>query len=161
MTTRLWTALLMLAAVFALHGLQCTAGSTDSAAGHTAGHVAASPAGHGDVAAMTAEAAPVGLGSAGMSAIGEHSSGHPSVVAAVVAAATDTEHRGAPHDAAGHLWTVCLAVLAAGLAVLLALVAPRLLRLTRPAAALTWLRPHPGPALLRPPDLFALCVLRT
>jgi hypothetical protein len=54
---------------------------------------------------------------------------------------------------------VCLAVLAAGLAVLLAVLAPRLLRLVAPAAA-RLRRGAVWPALLRPPDLSSLCVLR-
>lgn len=160
MTTRLWTALLLLTAVFALHGLQCTADSTDPAAGHSTGHVLI-PAGHGDAAAMAAQAAPAALAAAGMAELAEQAPGHPEAAVAVVAGGTGTGHGSGPHDAAGHLWTVCLAVLAAGLAVLLAVTPSRLLRLAPPAAAPSWLRRRSWPALLRPPDLFSLCVLRT
>jgi hypothetical protein len=79
---------------------------------------------------------------------------------AAVAAPVDAGHGGAPHDWAAHLWTACLAVLAVALAVLLALLVPRLVQLGPPAPrnartrARGWLTPP------RPPDLSALCLLR-
>lgn len=155
MAARLWTALLLLSAVFAVHGVQCSAAVGD----HTAGHGAQ---------AMTLQAAPVGGGHTAMTAA---SSDHGASLttgldAAMTAAAPAVAllpggHDSAPAGAGGHLWTLCLAVLAAGLAGLLALLLPRPLTLLRAARA--GLRAHHFPsglALPRPPDLSALCLLR-
>ncbi|MFP5371807.1 MAG: hypothetical protein ACLGI3_13825, partial [Actinomycetes bacterium] len=80
-------------------------------------------------------------------------------VAAQPSAAPIGEHNNAPRGA-GHLWAVCLAVLAAGLAVLLTVLGSRLVP--------RWLAAWKGsgshttgvPWLPRPPDLHALCLLR-
>ncbi|MCW2676036.1 MAG: hypothetical protein JWR70_1076 [Modestobacter sp.] len=158
MAARLWTALLMLAAVFAMHGLQCTSAADES---HTAGGMHAASV----------------LSTASVAADG-HSPADPFVAMAVTHTAvmpmnsaappaTDLVEgspgagHGDPHGSTGHLWTLCLAVLATGLAVLLALLVPRLLALTIPALhrardrAPDWLAP------VRAPDLHALCILRT
>ncbi|TFV67216.1 UNVERIFIED_ORG: hypothetical protein E4P37_03395 [Bacillus sp. AZ43] len=156
MATRLWTALLLLSAVFAVHGVQCSAAVGDHAAGHGAPAVTlqAAPPDGGGHTAMTATlgdhtaALTTGLGAA--------------MTAAAPAVAMLTEgHGSGPAGAGGHLWTLCLAVLAAGLAALLALLLPRSLTLLRAARA--GLRAHlfpAGLALPRPPDLSALCLLR-
>lgn len=143
--------MLLLAAVFLGHGLQCGSGSGSS------GH-----ARHGDdtavVAAAFTAADPHLMSS-------DHSTGGPEIGA--TASSDDAVHTAtvgsAPghwHGLPGHLWAVCLAVLAAGLAVMLAVLAPRLLGLApsvtarRPSSGTHWRTP------LRPPDLSSLCVHR-
>lgn len=142
MNARLWTALLLLAGVFALHGLQCTAagssGTSDIAAVVTSSHVLAVP-----MTALT----------------GGHGDGllpDPTPGAAV---AVDTGHGSAPHDTPAHLWTVCLAVLAAGLVALLTTLITRRAVLSRRLTRVR-VRVAGGLASLRPPDLSALCLLR-
>jgi hypothetical protein len=163
MAARLWTALLVLAAVFAMHGVQCTT-AADSAA-----H-AATPAGHAADAvslAMTVLTPGHATATAGLTLadpiaavpIAGHADSGPATLAGAPAMAA-AGHGGAPHDAAAHLWTVCLAVLApAALAVLLALLGSRSVPLTAPALvyARARLRSLAPP---RPPDLSALCLLR-
>ncbi|MGY2004454.1 DUF6153 family protein [Blastococcus sp. SYSU DS1024] len=144
MRTRRWTALVLLAAVFALHGVQCLAGSTDLHAGH------AGPAG---MAAHPADQ-PGGV----VVTSGGSVPGHPAASSA--AALAGAGHEGAPDGTAGHLWTVCLAVLAAGLALLLAVLAPRPARVVPRGLARARARAAAGSLPLRPPDLSALCLLR-
>jgi hypothetical protein len=146
MATRLWTALLMLAAVFAMHGLQCASAADGT---HTSDAVhAPSYAVHAPSDAPTAPASE-----------GAHLAGGPAA-ADLAVAVVDDAHGSTPHESAGHLWTLCLAVLAAGIAALLTVLAPRLIGLAWPALrrvrgrAYRWLTP------LRPPDLSALCLLR-
>jgi hypothetical protein len=150
MAARLWTALLMLAAVFAMHGLQCTT----AAAGST----------HGSGAVHAATVAPAASAADGrMTGVGltDPMPGDSAVTRSDADAPADAGRGSTPHGAGVHLWTLCLAVLAAGFAVLLALLVPRLFGLVPPALrrarahAAGWSTP------LRPPDLFALCVLRT
>ena len=140
MGARLWTALLVLAAVFAMHGLQCAAGDGD-----------------GSAAASAHVVSPAHLGAVVLTAPG------PAHVGEMSVAGTPDEpmpgHGGAPHDTAAHLWTLCLAVLAAALAVLLTWLVPRARHLSAPAlgyarARLLSLAPP------RPPDLSAVCLLR-
>lgn len=161
MAARGWAALLLLAAVFAMHGLQCTAVGTDHAAGHGTAGIAVAPVGQleGGLYAGAVSSGPAAHGSV-------HDGGHGSVHAAATGAASPlagllaADHGSVPAGAVGHLWAVCLAVLAAGLAVLVALLLPRLLTLL--PAAWARLRTHApaGLAPLRPPDLHALCLLR-
>ncbi|SFF22331.1 DUF6153 family protein [Blastococcus tunisiensis] len=136
---RFW-AVLLLAAVFAMHGLQCAAGMLPAGgAHHTAPALAVAavgPVGHVTAGAPTPDG-PEHLGT--------------------TEAARDT-----PSPApSGHLEALCLAVAAAGLAVLLLALglpsrgvplSPRWHRAMRRPG---WLRPP------RPPDLHALCLLRT
>ena len=165
MAARLWTALLVLAAVFALHGLQCTtaAGGPGHAATH-AGHapdafslaMTALTAGSPDamVTAGIALADPIGA----VTIAGSAASG-PATPGAAATAMAAVGQGGLPHDGVAHLWTVCLAVLAAALAVLLAVLDPRSVQLTTPALGYARARLRSvGPP--RPPDLFALCLLR-
>ncbi|MGY1848049.1 MULTISPECIES: hypothetical protein [unclassified Blastococcus] len=154
MAARVWTALLLLAAVFAMHGLQCTAVGTGHTAGPDGAAVAAAPTGVLEGGLRT------GAVSHGLDA---HSTVHDTaamVAAAPLAGLLAADHGSAPAGAVGHLWALCLAVLAAGLAVLVALLLPRLLTLL--PAAWARLRTHAsaGLAPLRPPDLHALCLLR-
>jgi hypothetical protein len=151
--------LLLLGAVFAVHGVQCTAVAdggahtptpvavAGGATSPTAGHV------HLTVAVLaTTLTDPVGgVQTDGIAHVGRSGT-------AVGATSVPDGHGGAPDDTAGHLWTVCLAVLAAGLAVLLAVLAPRLALLT--AAVLTHARARLWSLAPRPPDLAALCLLR-
>ncbi|MGY1820520.1 hypothetical protein [Geodermatophilus sp. SYSU D00079] len=153
MTGRLWTAVLVLAAVFAMHGVQCAAALGDHATDHVstaapepAVSLDRAPGGH--PAAMTVDAAehPAATGAV--------------VVAAAPAALLAADHGSTPAGAVGHLWTLCLAVLAAGLVVLLALLLPRLLTLLPVAWARLRTHASAGLAPLRPPDLHSLCLLR-
>ena len=166
MAARGWTALLLLAAVFAMHGLQCTAAGADHAAGHGAAAVALAPAGLLDGGAHTSAS------STPTDAHGAHPDTTPMIVAAappaglLAAAAPPASLLAAGHDSTpaepgGHLWTLCLAVLAAGLAVLLTLLLPRTPALLDPPWARLRTRLPAGLAPLRPPDLHALCLLRT
>ncbi|MCZ2858184.1 hypothetical protein [Blastococcus sp. VKM Ac-2987] len=157
MAARGWTALLLLAAVFAMHGLQCTAAGTDHAAGHGAATVAVAPAGLLDGGAHTSAA------STPTDAHGAHRDISAMIVAAAapVAGLLAAGHDSTPADQGGHLWTLCLAVLAAGLAVLLTLLLPRTPALPGPPRARLRPRLPAGLAPLRPPDLHALCLLRT
>ncbi len=139
MAVRLWTALLLLAAVFTLHGLQCAVGD------HTAGSPGAGGEQHAAVAALTLPAAAAG-----------HAPAPGSVMAA--APAHDAPKR-TPHST-GQLWTVCLAVLAAGLAALLALILPRLVQLARSGLPRALADARRALMPLRPPDLSELCLLR-
>jgi hypothetical protein len=150
-TARLWTVLLLLAGLVAMHGWQCPAHSP-----------AATPA----EAPASAVAMGVPL------AAGEHMAGavapgvpgpmvdDPAVVEPLGAAQADAGHDRTSHGAAGHLWMLCLAVLAAGMAVLFSVFAPRLVGIA--VLALRRARARAGGRLNppRPPDLSALCLLR-
>ncbi|MGY1679925.1 hypothetical protein [Geodermatophilus sp. SYSU D01176] len=155
MTVRLWTALLLLAAVFTVHGAQCTAAAEGAG---SASHPAVGATGLGPIHSQLPATAPTILADPTdtVHATGAGHAGPPDT--AVTAAPASAGHGGAPHDAAGHLWTACLAVLAAGLAVLLAVLAPRLAHLTSPA--LTHARARFRSRTPRPPGLSALCLLR-
>jgi hypothetical protein len=145
MAGRLWTALLVLAGVFAVHGAQCTAAD--------GGHVATHPPTASIV--LTALAPGHAAEAAGVTAPTD-----PAPGAHIATTATAGDRRpDAPHETADHLWTLCLAVLAAALAALLAALLPRPARLTGPALihARARLRSLAPP---RPPDLSALCLLR-
>ena len=154
-TARDWAALLLLAAVFLGHGLQC--GSPSEGAAH-AGH-------GGDVPTVSVTIAAAGAHLTATAAVGgadAEASAPPTRHSDAAPATTAGSAPGHWHGLPGHLWAVCLAVLAAGLAVLLVLTGPRLLRRrTPPAASPSWLRGLSWPVPPRPPDLFCLCVLRT
>lgn len=137
-------ALLVLAAVFSMHGLQCVAGDPGNA--------------QSDMASMdgTFSAGETG-GTTALSATGHVSAGLGAV--AVEAAAT-TSHT--PFHSAVHTLAVCVAILLAGFAVLGALLVLR--RSARLSAngpvrirARSW---WTSTQLLRPPDLASLCLLR-
>ncbi|WNV74805.1 hypothetical protein [Geodermatophilus sp. DSM 44513] len=149
---RTWAAVLLLAAVFLGHGLQCDpAGATGPAAGAGAGH------------AVHVTAVPVEL-AASLTAT-PPAAGVPAPAGDAAAPHHDAaDVGGAPGhgpDLPGHLWAACLAVLAAGLAVLLGLAVPRLLARVLPTTAPARLPRRSAPPPLRPPDPFFLCVLRT
>ena len=139
MSARLVWVLLLLAAVFSMHGVQCVAADAD--------------AGHGTTSASTvihaASAEPV---RSTFMAVGHQA------FAAVPTAAPVSD--GLPAHGATY-WAVCLAVLLTGV-VLLGLAA-----LVRRASALVVRARAPSPLwhtgwfrLPRPPDLSALCLLR-
>ena len=153
MAHRRWLVLLLFAAVFAMHGLQCIgADATGAGSGHvmtlspsasgTAFVNDASPAGHAMNAPAEASAvvmlAPLGMATAETVSSGRH-----------------------PAGLMGHLWTVCLAVLSVGLAVLLATLAITRLRTWLPQLAPGGFARARTHVRLPTPDLFALCVLRT
>jgi hypothetical protein len=90
--------MLMLAAVFAMHGLQCTAAEHSTTSGHdpmpgTAVTLVSSLTADGH----PADAAPPGLGH---SMTGDQVTGP-------FDAAPGTGHGTVPHQGAGHLWTLC------------------------------------------------------
>jgi peptidoglycan/LPS O-acetylase OafA/YrhL len=154
MAARLWTALLMLAAVFAMHGLQCTSAAAHGTAdpttpAHAAAVAVAAPL---DADGHMADAATPGLPDP---LAGDQTAGP------LAAAPINTGYGDAPHGSVGHLWTLCLAVLAAGIAVLLALLAPRLVEPASPALRRARARTSAWLSPARPPDLFSLCTLRT
>ena len=146
--------LLLLAAVFTMHGLQCAGADSGAASGA-----------HGTVHAMAADGpdpvvhlvAPVAT-----IASADHLSAQPLVAAGpatTVGVPLGADHDSSPHGA-GRLRALCLAVLAAGLAALLLLLKGRLpsLMLPVPRRVIGQARGWPGPA--RPPDLHSLCLLR-
>jgi hypothetical protein len=146
MATRLWTALLLLAAVFAMHGVQCV--TSDSAMEHGSASLATVSSVGGHAAAVQLAAGMLGHFDA--AAVGD-------VPDAAAIAST-----GLPepwHDA--HVLAVCLAVLLAGLTVLGAVA-----RLRGRAILLVRGPPRPGRRFAawslrpRPPDLSVLCLLR-
>ncbi len=152
-TARGWAALL-LAAVLLGHGLQCGSPSDGAA---DAGHDRDIPTVSAPMAAagvhLTATAADHGADSSASAPLTTHSGASP--------ATTTGSAPGHWHGLPGHLWAVCLAVLAAGLAVLFVLTGPRLLRRrTPPTASPSWLSGLSWPASAAP-DPFRLCVLRT
>jgi hypothetical protein len=150
MAARLWTALLMLAAVFAMHGLQCTSAAAQSA-GVAPAHIATDALTSTDDHSAGATAP----GPADLMAADQAVTGPPA------ASSADPGHGSTPHGSVEHLRMLCLAVLAAGIAVLLAMTGARPIQLAPPALRRArtrvseWLPPP------RPPDLFALCLLRT
>ena len=149
MRARLWTALLLLAAVFAMHGVQCVAADPALAHGSTS------------LLAVASSGAPVAAVHVRAVAAEEprHSHGAAAHGAEEVAATGSTGPPAPWHDA--HIVAVCLAVLLAGLTVLGAV---RRLR----AMAVPPVRGSPPSRRClsraamqhRPPDLFALCLLR-
>jgi hypothetical protein len=145
---RCWWALVALAGVFAMHGLQCVS------------HDLHGQPGHGAATTLASLSLPAASGAAG-----------PSRAPDGPAASAAPDHRGhaaipprapgnPPSPLTADFWAVCLAVVAAVL-VLLAAVLMR--RWPAPRGPSPW-APMPrwarAPALPRPPDLFALCVLR-
>lgn len=159
MTARLWTALLVLAGVFVMHGAQCAAADGAGHPSPTAHSTALAPTGplmH-DVAEAATVMAGTGMALAGTVFADTPPTAHQAVGAVAVTVADIPSSDS--HGAAGHLWTVCLAVLASALAVLLAVLLPRF------ALAARLARPHARARLRslsppRPPDLSELCLLR-
>ncbi|MGY1842773.1 hypothetical protein [Modestobacter sp. SYSU DS0875] len=153
MAVRVWTVLLVMAGVFAMHGLQCaTAHDVDHGSGlHPAATTLAT-------APATAAAERPALVHAG-ARTGHGTAGGP-VAAADLTAPSVVEHEHTPGSPTGQLWSLCLAVLAAGIAALCPLLAPRLLSVAARLPAQVCSRVGSWPAPLRPPDLSALCLLR-
>ena len=146
--------LLLLAAVFTMHGLQCAAAESTAPPGaHGAIHAIAA-AGPDPVVLMAAPGA-------AMASADRMTAPH---LATAVTASTVAIPLGAHHDSvprgAGHLYALCLAVLAAGLAVLLLALLRGSRAITPPLARRAagrvweWLGPP------RPPDLYSLCLMR-
>ena len=134
-----WGALVAVAAVFLLNGAPCT------------GHDQRPETGQDAATSLTAAA-----------------SVHHSPLVGGASASSPAAERGGPGSegtqqpdrSTGELMAVCIAVLSAGLALLV----PLLLR-REPLSGQSWFRAYSqhwtsAPALPRPPDLFALCVLR-
>lgn len=146
MLRRAWV-LALLAAVFVMHGAPSMATGASAASG-------AVSSSHAEMASP------------------QDGGGAPSVAASPGSERTippaSTLDREQPEDglptqtSAGHLWAACLAVLLAGLVLFGALLIRRLPASLRRRAVARRLRGAPlwaGPP--RPPDLFALCLLRT
>ncbi|SDY71870.1 hypothetical protein SAMN05661080_04389 [Modestobacter sp. DSM 44400] len=147
-----WWVLLLLSAVFAMHGVQCLDGDGPATSVHAMSLSTWVP-GH-STASITAEASDVSpVGVAPMNLAG------PDLPAS--GTLDDAAHSGHPAGSMEHLWAVCLAVLSVGLAVWLAARVARpvttALRPSRPGRLGRASRARPR----RPPDIFALCVLRT
>ncbi|MGY1858532.1 hypothetical protein [Modestobacter sp. SYSU DS0290] len=149
MAVRVWTVLLVMAGVFAMHGLQC-------ATAHDAGHGSGLHPATTTLAAATAARPALALAGARPG----HDTADGPVVAADLTAPTVVEHERAPGSPAGYLWSLCLAVLAAGVTASCLLLAPRLLSVVARVPAQVCSRVGSWPAPLRPPDLAALCLLR-
>jgi hypothetical protein len=81
------------------------------------------------------------------------------VTAATVGVPLGTDHDSSPHGA-GHLWALCLAVLAAGLAVLLLALVRRSLAIRLPLLPRAIGRALGSFSPPRPPDLYSLCLMR-
>ncbi|MCW2741628.1 MAG: exported protein of unknown function [Blastococcus sp.] len=143
MSARLVWVLLLLAAVFSMHGVQCVAAHGEDGHGSTGSITAA--------LVESAASAPV--------AMGHQVSGDVPRVAPLAAIAV-LPHDSSTGDDAG-LWAVCLAVLMTGVVLLIAVALVR-----REAAFLLPARAVPAlwhtgwSRLPRPPDLSALCLLR-
>ena len=140
MGRRRWCALLLLAAVFAMHGVQCVAAVTDAPAHSVSALSVSAPAHDGHPA-----------GAPGSDRVPDHERlpGH------------DGAPAGAGHGPVDHLGAVCLAVLAAAslvvLAVLLGRASPGSPAPPRVPTAGLWRRLG---ELARPPELSALGLLR-
>ena len=143
-TRRLWV-LLLLAAIFSMHGAQYIAANAGLR------HAEVAVAQHG-----TEDPLDDGSLSGSMAADDQVQQADPSLAATAMAG-----QPGPSHGAAAHVWSLCLAILYAGLILLAA--AGLLGRVTAPVARGTashlslftgWSR------LPRPPDLSALCLLR-
>jgi Family of unknown function (DUF6153) len=155
MTGRGWTAALLLFAVLFMHGLQCDS-VADSAAHPGADPMVSVAVTAGDAGHQAdAVAAVDGRPAADLSSADLSSADH------ATAGALMTGNGGASHPEAAHLWAVCLAVLAAGLAILLSLLVARLAPLAHPAVTRALARAAGSLPRPRPPDLHALCLLRT
>jgi hypothetical protein len=156
MATRRWTAVLLLAAVFVMHGVQC------GSAGDGAAHAGTAPV--VSVAGVASASGDGQLTLAGAAGHGDPGPPRPTAIAPVAgghAVPVVGTSPGGGHGMSGHLWTVCLAVLAAGLALLLALLTPRLARLSADELTCAVSRAAGSLPLPRPPDLHTLCLLRT
>jgi Family of unknown function (DUF6153) len=141
---RLWV-LLLLAAVFSMHGVQCVAADVDSGHGMT-----------GTAHALVA--APVEVSSVGVGLAIASSVAHGMAPGSVVV--TETTGDGLPaHGTA--FWAVCLAIVLAGVVLLgvVALIRTPWARAVR-ARAPSRLWRAGWSRLPRPPDLSALCLLR-
>jgi hypothetical protein len=152
--------LVLLAAVFSMHGLQCVAADSGAPAwAHGTGHSVAA-VGPDDVLHLVgSDAAMVSVGNMSVSAGDMSAPPAAAVTAAMVGVPLGWSHDSSPHGS-GHLWAWCLAILAAGLAALLLALIGSLpgIRLPRPrrvtGRAWAWLSPP------RPPDLYSLCLMR-
>ncbi|MCW2742397.1 MAG: hypothetical protein JWR45_2819 [Blastococcus sp.] len=159
MRARLWTALLMLVAVFATHGLQCTSIAVDTVSAGAKWTPAAAVAVSGVESTTIARAVDDHPAGSAVSPLTRSMAADPAVPSPA-SGGHDTECCTAPHDMAGQLSALCLAVLAAGITVLLALLIPRLVGLTPPAPHGARAHAHGWVAPMRPPDLSTLCLLR-
>lgn len=183
-SSRVLWALLLLAAVFSMHGLTCVAASADPTGTSSASAPAAgAPAGHLSMPGMamsgplatpadptrsdrTLPVASVGavMPSAGFAtpALLMTSSGHSDPAASSSVGSSGPNQPGG-HSAGMHAFVVCLAVLAAGVgAALLSWIASRLLARLTPVVHTAAALPRADRFLIGPPapDLSRLCVLR-
>jgi hypothetical protein len=146
-----WWAVLVLGAVFAMHGLQCAGGDSS---GTTPGHGTAGPvlvletavAGSLHDPATTVIPVPPPEPAGSHAADPEPTAGAGSIPQ--------------PAGSLDHLWAACLAVLSATLALLGAVVRHAGGTGTPPVPRSPRRRWVGTPHRLRPPDIYSLCVLR-
>ncbi|MCO7222331.1 hypothetical protein [Klenkia sp. PcliD-1-E] len=164
MRARLGWVLLMLGAVFAVHGLQCAATEpVDAVAVDAVDAVAVHMGSSHAVSSHAVSSSPIGVAAL---PVADGDGGWTTADPSDRAAASSTAH-GAPagHSAAAHAAMVCLAVLAGGVGVALAALAAWLARRrvgARMAAVQRSLHLLPDRLRALPPgpDLARLCVLR-
>ena len=138
---RTWLALVLLAAIFSMHGISALPGDAGTSVGTSSAH-----------SAMDVAADGVALGPATPSVVVDHSSG---------GSGAPTHGDPAGHGMTGHLWSLCLAVLLAGAALFLIVRIRRTVPVERALSDLRRVRAPEGlVGILRPPDLSALCLLR-
>lgn len=133
---RAWVVVL-LAVVFLMHGVPATAQ-----------HSVPSP--HVEMSADLA--GPDGAGTRPVAVMAQPAAAH---------GAEQADHGTSSHSTASHAWNACLAVLLVGMALLVALAVRRRPALPDYPAALRLRGSGACTAPLRPPELSALCVLRT
>lgn len=138
---RTWLVLLLLAAIFLMHGVSTLPGDAERSGATSAAHSAM------DVAADGVVLGPAGLTPVvdePMDGSGASDPGHP-----------------AGHGTSAHLWSLCLAVLLAGAALVLLILTGRTSPAERMLSGSRRVRRPAGlVGILRPPDLSVLCLLR-
>lgn len=127
-----------MAAVFLMHGIPSMAAAERST---PRSGIELSSTQEGGEAASTSALSVVGLG--------------------VSAGEEQADHGGPSRAIASHVWNGCLAVLLTGMALLAVAAVRRLPALPRHRATLRPRGPTAWASPPRPPDLFALCLLRT
>lgn len=136
---RTWIVVLLAAAVFLMHGIPSMVAGQSS-----------TPTSHVEMSAST--------GAVDVLAV----AAMPGAESAAAHGEGPAEREGPSHSMASHAWNACLAVLLMGMALLVAAAFRRLPPLppdhrvaSRTGGSIGWVRPP------RPPDLAALCLLRT
>lgn len=153
MHTRRWWALLVLAAVFTMHGLQSAAVEMSGMPGDHA--VVASPPVNGFLASPSEKIGPMAVDETPLHSVAGAVSAR--LLQPMSGQVPDAE----PHGLVHALWTLCLGVLAAGLIALLAMTGTRVRIARQQLTLVPATRALAGVTASRPPDLHSLCLLRT